>query len=186
MPKQLIGEMRQPIAMKPGQPQRYDYEYVRNGTASVFMFFSPLHCWRRTSVRERRTRTDWAHEIKALVDKDFPDAEKIILVMDNLNTHNIASLYATFPPEEARRIAEKLEIHYTPKHGSWLNMAELELSILSRQATSKRMDNIEYLNKQTSTWTEKRNSANCTINWQFTTTNARIKLQKLYPSIQMR
>lgn len=186
MPRQLIGEIRQPLPMKPGQPQRHDYEYVRNGTASVFMFTSPLHSWRRVSVRDRRTRQDWAQEIKALVDQDFPDADRIVLVMDNLNTHDLTSLYATFDAATAHRLASKLEFHYTPKHGSWLNMAEMELSVLSRQALSKRMENKETLWQRTNDWANQRNEDQATIDWQFTTTDARIKLRKLYPSIEMR
>jgi len=183
MPKQLIGETRTPIPRKPGQAQRIDYEYVRNGTANAFMFFSPLHNWRRVSIRKRKTALDWAYEIKKLVDEDFPDAKKIVLVMDNLNTHKIASLYKAFKPEEAHRLASKLEIHFTPKHGSWLNMAEIELSVLSRQALSKRMNDIETLTKRVETWARKRNEAKGTVDWQFTTEDARIKLRKLYPSI---
>ena len=186
MPKQLIGEIRPPRPVKPGRPKRQDYEYIRNGTAAVFMFFSPTHNWRQVSVRERRTRQNWAHEIKKLIDQDFPDAEKIVLVMDNLNTHNIASLYATFPAEEALRLASKLEIHHTPQHGSWLNMAELELSVLHRQALKDRIPTFAKLTKRATTWSTERNAADMTINWQFTTKNARIKLKKLYPSIQMR
>ena len=186
MPKQLIGEIRPPLPIKPGKPKRYDYEYKRNGTASIFMFFSPLHGWRRVSVCDRRTRQDWAQEVQTLVDVDFPEAEKIILVMDNLNTHDTASLYATFPAAEARRLASKLEIHHTPKHGSWLNMAELEFSVLSRQALAERMENKERLCQQTDEWMRKRNQAVVTMNWQFTTEDARIKLKKLYPSIETR
>ena len=183
MPRQLIGEIRKPLPMKPGQPQRHDYEYVRNGTASIFMFFSPLHGWRRVSVRDRRTRQDWAQEIKKLVDEDFPEAKKIRLVMDNLNTHNLTSLYATFDAVEAHRLASKLELYYTPKHGSWLNIAEMELSVLSRQALSKRMENKETLCQRTESWQQNRNNAQARIDWQFTTEDARIKLKHLYPVI---
>jgi len=183
MPKQLIGEIRPPQAVQPGRPKRRDYEYVRHGTASVFMFFSPTHSWRDVRVSQRRTRQDWAHEIKRLIDQDFPAAEKIVLVMDNLNTHRIASLYATFPAAEARRLASKLEIHYTPIHGSWLNMAELELSVLHRQAMKDRIPALELLCQRAQIWTERRNAAAITVNWQFATDDARIKLTKLYPSL---
>jgi len=184
-PKQIIGECRHPLPMKPGQPARHDYEYVRLGTAEIFLFFSPTTCWRRVEVRERRTSQDWAHEIKTLVDVDFPEAERIVLVMDNLNTHSLASLYATFPPDEARRLVEKLEIHYTPKHGSWLNMAELELSVLTRQALGGRIPDLEILRKRSRDWTIRRNQGASTIDWRFTTEDARIKLKKLYPSIHV-
>lgn len=184
-PKQIIGECRHPLPMLPGQPARHDYEYVRLGTAEVFLFFSPTTCWRRVEVRERRTSQDWAHEVRTLIDVDFPEAERIVLVMDNLNTHGIASLYATFPPEEARRLAKKLEIHHTPKHGSWLNMAELELSVLTRQALGGRIPDLEILRKRTRDWTNRRNQRASTIDWRFTTENARIKLKKLYPTIHM-
>ena len=184
MPKQLIGESRAPLPARPGQPRRYDYEYVRNGTACVFMFFAPLSCWRRSSVRETRTRLDWAEEIRTLVDVDFPMAEKIILVMDNLNTHATASLYVAFPPAEARRLAEKLEIHYTPKHGSWLNMAEIELSVLGRQCLDRRIPDLETLTREVAAWEHARNANTQAINWRFTTPDARIKLKHLYPSIQ--
>ncbi len=183
MPKQLIDEIRPQVPMKPGRPKRQDYEYVRKGTAAVFMFFSPTHNWRQVRVHERRTGVDWAHEIKTLIDQDFPDADKIVLVMDNLNTHRIASLYATFPAKEARRLASKLEIHYTPKHGSWLNMAEMELSVLHRQAMKDRIPTLTLLCQRAEHWTRQRNDAKMTIDWQFTTDDARIKLKKLYPSL---
>ena len=183
MPKQLIGEIRPPLPMRPGRPKRQDHEYVRKGTTSVFMFFSPTHNWRQVRVRERRTRQDWAQEIRTLVDHDFPTAEKIVLVMDNLNTHSITSLYATFPAKEAHRLASKLEIHYTPKHGSWLNMAELELSVLHRQAMKDRIDNRQLLCQRANAWTAHRNAAGLTIDWQFSTEDARIKLKRLYPSL---
>ena len=181
MPKQLIGEMRPVEPMKPGQPKRQDYEYIRNGTAAVFMFFSPTHNWRQVRVRNRRTRQDWALEIQRMVDDDFPAAKKIVLVMDNLNTHAISSLYATFPADEAHRLAAKLEIHFTPKHGSWLNMAELELSVLHRQAMKDRIESFELLFQRASAWTAERNASGRTIDWQFTTQDARIKLKRLYP-----
>jgi hypothetical protein len=185
LPKQLIGEIRSPLLPRPGRPRRQDYEYVRNGTTSVFMFFSPLHGWRRVNVRDRRTRQDWAEEVRILIEQDFPHADKIVLVMDNLNTHDTASLYDTFDPEHAHRLAAKLEIHHTPKHGSWLNMAELELSVLSRQALGERMENKAALCQRTDAWMIRRNQANCKADWQFTTEDARIKLKKLYPAIHV-
>lgn len=183
MPKQLIGEIRPPQPVQPGRPKRRDYEYVRHGTASVFMFFSPTQHWRSVRVRHRHTGQDWAHEIKRLVDQDFPDAERIVLVMDNLSTHRLSSLYATFPAVEAHRLASKLEIHHTPKHGSWLNMAELELSVLHRQAMKDRIPSFELLCQRAKCWTDQRNAKAITVNWQFTTEDARIKLTKLYPSL---
>ncbi len=184
-PKQIIGECRQPLPVKPGQVARHDYEYVRLGTAEIFLFFSPTTCWRRVEVRETRTRRDWAQEVKTLVDIDFPEAERIVLVMDNLNTHGIASLYSAFPPEEARRLADKLEIHHTPKHGSWLNMAELELSVLTRQALGGRIPDLEILRRRIQAWQLQRNQRATSIDWRFTTEDARIKLKKLYPTIHM-
>lgn len=184
-PVQLIKETRTPIAAKPGQKARYDYEYERNGTAVNFMFTEPLGGWRKVSVRQRRTSVDWAHEIKQLLDGDYPKAEKIILVCDNLNTHKIASLYEAFEPQEARRLAQRLEIHYTPKHGSWLNIAEIELSVLTKQCLDRRIPDIEQLRKQIKTWVKDRNARQKGVDWQFTTVDARIKLKHLYPQIQM-
>jgi transposase len=182
-PRQLIGEKRLPIAAEPGKPERYDTEYVRNGTCNLFMFTAPLLGWRRTDVTERRTRKDWAEQIKRLVDEDFPEAEKIVLIMDNLNTHTPASLYETFPPAEAKRIWDRLEIHYTPKHGSWLNMAEIEFSVLSKQGLPERIPDIETMRKNVKDWVTFRNSSASFINWQFTSPNARIKLRRLYPKL---
>lgn len=184
-PKQLIGECRNPRPVCPGHSARHDYEYVRLGTAAIFMFFSPTTCWRRVEVRKTRTRQDWAHEIRTLVDVDFPHAERIVLVMDNLNTHGIASLYATFPPDEARRLAEKLEIHHTPKHGSWLNMAELELSVLTRQALGGRIPDHGMLSRRAQDWMILRNQKEMTVDWRFSKEDARIKLKKLYPSFHV-
>lgn len=181
--KQLVAETRESIAMKPGQSKRTDAEYRRCGTASVFMMTAPLEGKRHVRVRQQRTRKDFAKVIKELCDKLYPDAEKIVLVMDNLNTHNITSLYEAFEPKEARRLAEKLEIHYTPKHGSWLNMAEIELSVLSRQCMKDYFDSQEQLSKKIATWQRARNKTKTGINWQFTTTDARTKLRKLYPDI---
>jgi transposase len=180
-PKQLIGETRIPLDMKKGVARRYDTEYVRNGTGELFMFVAPLEGWRRAEVTERRTKKDWAYQIRKLVDIDFPQAEKIILVMDNLNIHTIGSLYETFPPEEARRIREKLEIHFTPKHGSWLNMAETELNVLINHGLSVRIPTMKQMQKETKAWNNERNATAKKINWRFTTKDARIKLHRLYP-----
>ena len=181
--KQLIKETRLPMPAKPGQVAKADYEYERNGTSNLFMVFAPLENWRQVTVTDQRTRVDWAHCIQQLVDTDFPEAEKIVLVMDNLNTHQLASLYEAFPPAEARRLTEKLEIHYTPKHGSWLNMAEIELSILSRQCLDRRIPDQPSLKQEITAWQTPRNEAASTVHSQFTTDDARIKLKRLYPSI---
>lgn len=182
--KQLIKETRTPIPAAPGRPARTDYEYERNGTANLFMLFEPLGGWRHVKVTARRTRTDFAELIRELVDVHYPEAEKIVLVMDNLNTHKAASLYEAFPPAEARRLVEKLEIHYTPKHGSWLDMAETELSILTKQCLDRRIPDMPTLIREVAAWEEQRNSAEATIQWQFTTDQARTKLKRLYPSFQ--
>lgn len=181
--KQLIGEIRVPLPTKPGLPMLYDSEYVRNGTANVFMAFEPLAGWRQMQVTDKRCRRDWAWFVKDLVDGRYKEAEKMVLVMDQLNTHSIASLYEAFPPEEARRIAQKLEIHHTPKHGSWLNMAEIELSVLARQCLKERMEDKPTLQSQAAAWQARRNQHRTKMNWQFTTADARIKLKRLYPSI---
>jgi transposase len=183
-PKQLIGETRIPIPARPGEPERYDHEYVRNGTCNLFMFSAPLLGWRRVEVTERRTRKDWAEQIRRLVDEDFPNAEKVVLVMDNLNTHSPASLYEAFAPEEAKRIWEHLEIHYTPKHGSWLNMAEIELSVINNHGLADRVENLSSMRKQVAAWTQKRNNGKSKIDWRFTNKDARIKLNRLYPKIE--
>ena len=180
--KQLIGETRTPVPASPGQPARYDYEYKRNGVANLFMMFEPLAGKRHVKVTQRRTKIDWAYCVREMVDQIYPDAEQIILVMDNLNTHNKSSLYEAFEPAEAKRIADKLEIHYTPKHGSWLDMAEIELGILSRQCLSRRIDNMEQLKDEVAAWETIRNAAEAKVNWRFTTDDARIKLKKLSPS----
>jgi len=182
--KQLIGETRIPVTASPGQPARYDYEYKRNGVANLFMIFEPLIGKRRVKVTERRTKIDWAYCVREMVDQTYPYAEQIVLVMDNLNTHNKSSLYEAFEPAEAKRIADKLEIHYTPKHGSWLDMAEIELGILSRQCLSRRIENMEQLEKEVLAWEKNRNAKKEKVDWQFTTADARIKLKKLYPSIE--
>lgn len=179
--RQLIEETRVSINGKPGQVKRVDYEYKRNGVVNLFMMFAPLEAKRFVKVREHRKREDFAECIKELVDVHYVHAEKIILVMDNLNTHSIGSLYETFEPAEARRIAEKLEIHYTPKHGSWLNMAEIEIGIMARQCLSEYIPAMEQMKKEVASWQFNRNMQGTTINWRFTTEDARIKLKRLYP-----
>ena len=183
--KQHIKETRTPLPAKPGALAKYDYEYERNGTSNLFIFFAPLEAWRHIKVTDRRTMIDFAHCMQDLVDVHFPEAEKIVLVMDNLNTHKFASLYEAFPPEEARRIIEKLEIHYTPKHGSWLNMAEIELSVLHRQCLQARIPDRSPLKEKVNAWENRRNTRQSTVHWRFTTEDARIKLYKLYPSIDV-
>lgn len=181
--KQHLKETREKLPMEPGKPERYDTEYERNGTSNLFIFFEPLRGWRRIDVTERRTAEDWALQIKKLVDEDYPQATTIRLVMDNLNTHTGASLYKVFEPKEARRLLDKLEFCYTPKHGSWLNMAEIEFSLLSRQCMSDRMADREHLTQEVSAWVAHRNAIESEMNWRFTTEDARIKLKHLYPSI---
>jgi hypothetical protein len=181
--KQLVAETRPSIAVRPGRTQRTDAEYRRCGTASVFMLNAPLEGQRHVRVRDSRTRLDFAEVVQELCDEWYPDAAKIVLVMDNLNTHNQASLYEAFKPEEARRLAEKLEIHHTPKHGSWLNMAEIELSVLSRQCMNDYFDSREKLTAAVSLWERERNHQQTGIDWRFTNADARIKLRKLYPTI---
>ena len=180
-PRQLIGEVRAPIAAGPGKPVCYDTEYKRNGICEVFMFVAPLEGWRRAEASEQRTKTDLAHQIKKLITIDFPHAEKIVLVMDNLNTHTIGSLYKTFPAEEARLLRDKLEIHYIPKHGSWLNMAEIEINVLENHGLSKRVPSMKQMIKEVTAWNKARNVAANKINWRFSTEDARIKLKRLYP-----
>lgn len=184
-PTQLIAETQESWAPEPAKPERYDYEYERKGTAVNFMFTEPLAGKRKVSVRERRTAKDWADEIRKLADEDYPHAKKIRLVVDNLNTHKIASLYEAFEPQEAHRLAERLEIHYTPKHGSWLNIAEIELSVLTNQCLNNRyISDIQTLAKETKAWEKNRNQTQKGVDWQFTTNDARIKLKRLYPQIQ--
>ncbi len=183
-PRQLIKEIRKSISVGPGKPAREDYEYERNGTANIFMFVEPLGGWRHVNITERRTSVDWAHQIRELLDIHYSEAECIRLVVDNLNTHKIASLYEAFEPEEARRLAQRLEIHYTPKHGSWLNIAEIELSVLTQQCLDRRIPDIENLEKETKKWVCERNEQQKGVDWQFTTEDARIKLKHLYPRIQ--
>jgi hypothetical protein len=183
MPYQLISETRIPLSPQPGQVQCQDYEYKREGVANIFIVFAPLLGQRWTRVTKRRTYKDWAYVIRDIVDVLFPDAECILLVMDNLNTHVGGALYEAFPPAEARRILDKLEIHYTPKHGSWLNMAETELSVLSRQCLDRRIGTVHFLEREVSAWNRARNVSATTVDWQFTTADARIKLKRLYPVI---
>jgi DDE superfamily endonuclease len=182
--KQLIGEVREPLPPKPGQVAKYDSEYERKGTANVFMAVEPLGGKRTVRVTDRRTRGDWAQFIRLLLVTIYPEAAKVVLVMDNLNTHNIASLYEAFDPKTARSLAERLEIHYTPKHGSWLNMAETELSALSRQCLDRRIDSKEVMEQEIAVWEQSRNDACTRSNWRFTTATARIKLKRLYPSFE--
>lgn len=183
--KQQTKETRLPLPVRPGDVAKYDYEYERNGTSNLFIFFAPLEGWRHIKVTDRRTMIDFAHCLRDLVDLHFPEAEKIVLVMDNLNTHKFASLYAAFEPAEARRIMTKLEIHYTPKHGSWLNMAEIELSVLQRQCLKARIADQSLLIAEVTAWENQRNAAEATVHWRFTTDDARIKLHRLYPSIHL-
>jgi transposase len=181
--KQLVAETRTPVAMKPGQPARHDYEYCRNGTANLFMAFAPLEGLRHVKVTDRRTSIDYAHFLRDLADVHFCDAQQIVLVQDNLNTHTHAALYEAFEPAEARRLVERFEWHYTPKHGSWLNMAEAELSVLSRQCLHRRIPDQQTLRQQVGVWQSERNGLGCATNWRFTSADARIKLNRLYPAI---
>jgi len=180
--RQLIAETRKAIPAKPGQNKRIDYEYRRNGVVNLFMMFEPLKARRHVKVMDRRTRKDFAECIRELVDVHYADADKIVLVLDNLNTHSEGSLYEAFEPAEARRLSEKLEIHYTPKHGSWLNMAEIEIGVLSRQCLSKYIESKKRMIDEIAAWEQQRNEADVTVDWQFTTADARIKLKKLYPA----
>jgi hypothetical protein len=182
--KQLVGEVVQPLPPAPGQPERFDYEYVRNGTANLFMVSEPLLGWRAVQVTERRTAKDYAEVLRWLAEEVHPDAGVIVLVVDNLNTHTLASLYEAFPPEQARRLAERFEVHYTPKHGSWLNVAEIELSVLARQCLGRRIDNAEELRREVGAWEGERNERGVEVKWRFTTADARIKLHRLYPSLE--
>jgi hypothetical protein len=182
--KQLIAEVRTAIAAKPGHPQRYDGEYRRCGVANIFMFTEPLGGRRRVAVTEHRKRLDWAEQIRILLEEDYPDVEAVVLVMDNLNTHSIGSLYEAFEPAKARELARRLETHYTPKHGSWLNIAESELSVLSRQCLDRRIESIELLKSECLSWNVQRNTLQKGVDWQFTTDDARIKLKRLYPQVQ--
>ena len=186
-PRQLIKEKRTPLPVRPGSPHRVDYEYERNGTANVFLFVEPRlwRGWRHVNVRERRTGVDWAQEIEELLEVHYPQAPLVRLVCDNLNTHRIGSLYETFGATKARRLARRLDIHYTPNHGSWLNIAEIELSALSGQCLKRRIPDIPALRRETHSWEQTRNENQKGVDWQFTTDDARIKLKNLYPHIQM-
>jgi hypothetical protein len=182
--KQLIGEVAQPVPAAPGQVAHYDYEYVRHGTANLFMIFEPLAGQRDVEVTDRRTKKDYAECLRKIADERYPDATVVVLVQDNLNTHSPASLYEAFEPAEAKRLADRFEFHDTPKHGSWLDMAEIELGILGRQCLAQRIDNVQALRREVNAWERVRDEAGTRANWQFTTADARIKLRKLYPSIE--
>jgi DDE superfamily endonuclease len=181
--KQLIKETRLPLPAQPGQPPRYDYEYERNGTRNLFLFVEPQAGWRHVNVTAQRTKLDFAHQMQWLVDERYPEAEVVRVTLDNLNTHKPAALYEAFPPAEARRIARKLEFHYTPKHGSWLNMAEIELSVLQQQCLDRRIPDEETLKGEIAAWEAQRNAEQATIDWRFSVTDARQKLKRLYPSL---
>ncbi len=184
--KQLLADTRERLPMQPGKPECYDYEYEREGVCSIFLACEPLAGRRFLQVSPQRTRQDWAHFVKELIDVHYPQAEKIVLVMDNLNTPTPASFYEAFEPEEAWRLAQKLESHYTPTHGSWLNMAEIELSVLARQGLSERMKSLDMVRREVEAWQRQRDQAQMTINWRFTAADARIKLKRLYPSFQLK
>ena len=181
--KQLVAEIIKPLPMEPGEPLRYDYQYERNGVCNLFMFFEPLAAWRHVQVTDHRTAVDYAYQMKYLVDMRYPDAIKITVVHDQLNTHVPASLYKAFLPAEAKRILDKLEFHYTPKHGSWLNMAEIEFSVLARECLDRRIPDKATLETEVAAWEKRRNHLWRTVDWQFTTADARIKLKRLYPLI---
>ena len=182
--KQMIVETREPIPAKPGRKARHDYEYARNGVANLFMMFAPLEGWRHVKVTDRHTAIDYAHALKDLSDTHFPDAAKIVLVQDNLSTHKPASLYEAFPPSEARRLVERFEWHYTPKHGSWLDMAESELGVLSTQCLDRRIPDKQTLTREIAAWEQHRNVHHAKADWQFTTADARVKLKRLYPQFE--
>jgi len=181
--KQLAKEARRTVSAKPGIPARYDYEYERNGVSNLFMFYEPFGGNRYVSITDRRAKIDWALQIKELLDNHYPNARKVVLVMDNLNTHTGASLYEAFEPDEARRLLERLEIHYTPKHGSWLNIAEIELRVLTGQCLNRRIADKQTLIREVAHWQDQRNSRQAKVDWQFSTDDARIKLKRLYPTI---
>ncbi len=181
-PYQLLAHAREPIPAAPGRDLREDSEYVRHGTCSIFVWVEPLAGWRRVDALARRTRIDWAAQVKTMLTVDYPDADTVVLVMDNLNTHGIASLYEAFAPEEAFALAQRLEIHHTPKHGSWLNIAEIELSALTRQCLDRRISDLEILNTELAAWQHDTNADQRQVDWQFTTDDARIKLRHLYPT----
>ena len=180
---QLIAEKRKPLPGKPQQPERFDYEYQRNGTCNLFVFFQPFAGWRHIQITERRTKVDFAHSMRYLVDELFPEADKIIIVLDNLNTHTPAALYEAFEPAEAKRILDRLEFHYTPKHGSWLNMVEIEIGVLAEQCLDRRIPDRETLASEIAAWEAFRNEQKATVDWQFRTADARVKLKRLYPAL---
>ncbi len=181
-PYQLIGETRQPLPAQRGQPRRYDFEYQRNGTCNLFTYFQPLASWRHVVITAQRTRFDFARRMQELVDVHFPEAEQIRVVLDNLNIHTPSALYEVFPAAEARRLVRRLDFHYTPKHGSWLNMVEIEIAVLSRQCLDRRIATSEKLCREIAAWEAERNARKATVNWQFNTTKARTKLKHLYPA----
>jgi len=182
--KQLVAETRRATAVQSGRAERFDYEYERCGTANLFLFAEPLGGWRRVAVTQRRTKVDWAQQVRELLDVDYPQAKRVTLVLDNLNTHGVASLYEAFEPAEARRLIERLEVVHTPKHGSWLNIAEIELNVLSRQCLSRRIGSRNILEREVAAWETDRNQSQTGVDWQFTTDDARIKLKRLYPQVQ--
>lgn len=182
--KQLIGETREPLPARSGAVERYDHVYTRNGVASLFLACEPLAGWRHVTVTEHRRRGDWAHFVRDLLDGRYREAECVVLVMDQLNTHALASLYEAFAPEEAKRLAERVELHHTPKHGSWLNMAEIEFSALGRQCLARRIASYDTLRRHVAQWAEQRNAAQAKVNWHLTTDQARVKLRSLYPSVE--
>jgi hypothetical protein len=181
-PYQLLGQVRAPLPVAPGRAARHDNEYVRQGTCAIFVFTRPLAGWRRVQALPQRTRVDWAHQVRHLLDVDFPHAEKVVLVMDNLNTHTIGSLYEAFDPVTAHTLAQRLELHHTPKHGSWLNVAEIELSRLTRQCLDRRLDNLDTLNTELAAWQNATNTDQRQVDWHFTTNDARTRLRHLYPA----
>jgi len=182
--KQLVAEVRRPLGLQPGKPRREDNEYQRKGTCNFFLFFEPLRGRRRVWVTGQRRKVDWACRVRALLEEDYPTAEKVLLVCDNLNTHTGGALYQAFPPSEAKRLCDRLEFHPTPKHGSWLNMAETELSVLAGQCLGRRMDSAEFVRAEATAWEEQRNRREAKVRWQFTTEQARVKLERLYPVIE--
>jgi hypothetical protein len=182
--KQLVGETREPLPARPGAVERYDHVYVRNGVASLFLACEPLAGWRHVAVTEHRRRGDWAHFVRDLLDGRYREAERVVLVMDQLNTHSLASLYEAFPPEEAKRLAERVELHHTPKHGSWLNMAEIEFSALGRQCLARRVAQHATLRRHVAQWEDRRNATQAKVTWHLTTNQARAKLRSLYPSVE--
>lgn len=181
--KQLLRDEEPPIPMAPGRPRREDYHYDRGGTQAIFMFFDPVRGWRRTSARDSRTRIDWAEEVRRLLEEDYPEARKVTLVCDNLNTHTIASLYEAFPAAQAAALRRRLELRHTPRNGSWLNVAEIELSVLSRQCLDRRIGDAEALRREMAAWEQARNAAGTVVKWRFTVDDARVKLHRLYPQI---